>query len=85
MERHAAVKWVGGFFFFAGFLVLAYQFFIWLKTGNWVPFPLSIFADPQWLASPTSWVGLNSLLRFIFKIPISFGLILIGFMVFFRD
>ncbi len=59
-------------------LLLAWQFYLWLKTGHWpyltmttVTLPLVSGSDfSAWLAAPQSWYGLHSVVRFMLDLPL---------------
>lgn len=69
----------------AGFVIVGWQIFTYLKHGEWVELPLLILAalGPEkfvsWLANPSSWLGLHKLLYGFLKFfPVSLFTVLVG-------
>lgn len=72
---------IAGSAILAGLAIPAWQVFVWLRDGEWVPFsiidslrPISAFfsrfdsswtAFDAWLATPASWIGVHKLLSFL--------------------
>ena len=84
-ERKENIRFrVIGLLFLAGILVLGFQVFVWLRSGEWLSIPLGIVmigldqngALALWLSSPGSWYGLHEALMWILNLPLS--LVLIG-------
>lgn len=80
------VLYFGVTLIFAGFLLLLFQIFVYLYSGEWNSFPfmsLAMFAPDKflmWLAYPKSWLGLHKIISWILKIiPMSVFLMLLGF------
>lgn len=71
---------VGAGFVLAGFGILAFQAYSFLRFGTWVPMSLidcaNAFFDKAWLREPREWVGLHWLLD---KVPASLVAIVIGY------
>lgn len=68
-------------FFLAGFAIIFWQIFAYLRYGVWNEVSLItalIWMDSIWALYPTDWMGLHNLLL---KIPLSILSILIGWMV----
>ena len=70
-----------------GFGLLGYQVFLFLKQGDWTPFPLlvafnALFENTtlqEWLHNPGSWFGLQELVSWILQeTPLSLALIVPG-------
>ncbi len=58
--------------------ILAYQSWLWLRLGKWVPFPISTLWDAASAPRPhASWLGVQAILDWSLDFPIS-GL---GFLV----
>lgn len=75
----------------AGPGLLAFQAFVWLKTGNWMPLPLSELLQylpdniapimrpfVRWLSSPHDWIGVHRLVAWILDLPLSAAAMIIG-------
>ena len=69
----------------AGFLIVGWQIFVYLKHGEWVELPLLVLAalGPEkfafWLANPSSWLGLHKLIYGLLKFfPVSLFAVLVG-------
>lgn len=71
---------LGGIFcLFSGFGIIAYQVYIFLKTGIWEGFGIGWLFNPEWLADRTDWAGLKEILiKLIDYTPLSLLLIFGG-------
>ena len=91
-----ALTYGGSCSFGGGLMVLAYQLFVWLKSGDWnnilvldVVYPWLPKTMSAWLTNPTDWLGvaaafsyvLNSSLA-VFLVILSFQMYGLGFVVF---
>ncbi|MEA3486130.1 MAG: hypothetical protein U9R20_00520 [Thermodesulfobacteriota bacterium] len=73
----------------AGFFIIFWQLFIWLKHGEWrnislLKVVLYIGIDPivSWLKNPQSWFGVHKIIYWFFiSFPLSLFLIITGFML----
>jgi len=62
--------------------ILAWQCYDWLRTGTWPPIPLSkAFNYFEWTIPRTSWVGLQSIINWLFDIPTSLVVFLVSLLV----
>jgi hypothetical protein len=62
--------------------ILVWQCYDWLRTGSWTPIPLSkAFTYFQWPMPHTSWVGLQSIINWLFDIPASLVVFLVSLLV----
>jgi len=71
---------IGTPIFIGGFVILFYQIYVWLSAGFWpkmsLIYPLYNYWD--WADYPASWFGLH---KIIDGIPLSFGLIVLSFII----
>jgi hypothetical protein len=59
-------------------VVLAWQFYTWLKTGHWPYLSMTTLTAPlvsgsefsEWLAAPQSWHGLHTIVKFLLDLPL---------------
>lgn len=56
--------------------VVGYQCFVWLRTGHWMPLPLTGFLGET---SRSQWVGLDKVFDWLFGLPASLWLLVMGF------
>jgi hypothetical protein len=73
--------------FFLGILsaaaIVAWQVFVWLKTGSWPGLPLVgviLSLTPsarfwRWFAHPDSWLGLHRVVKGLLELPLSLWII----------
>lgn len=80
--------WVGLFGalgFFAGFGVLAYQIYLWLKLGQWTPMPLWTlleWADYDFSSlNNIDWLGIQKIIAWVLDLPLSLSMVVIGFVL----
>ena len=78
--RELAAVLLGGGGMALAILVLAWQTYMWLKTGHWPYLTMATIAVPlvcgshfyEWLAAPQSWLGLHSVVKpLFFELPLS--------------
>ncbi len=71
-------------FLVAGFGVVSYQVFLWIKNGVWSEFTIKLAFNflfegtsvAQWLSNPESWFGLQKITEWLLEnIPLSVALI----------
>jgi hypothetical protein len=74
-----------GLMFNAGFFVVAYQAYKYLRYGVWPEFALAYLVQygpdwfTSWVYSPTSWLGLHELtVKALTAIPLSISLMVTG-------
>jgi hypothetical protein len=68
----------------AGFVTLGYQCVLWLQHGYWIPLAMreakSIFDGSAPFNDPTFiWLGVQKIVAWILDVPLSAGLIVLGF------
>ncbi len=73
---------IGGFLFVAGviggLIVLGYQVYVWLYTGEWMPLPISLFfGDPPYWNE--GWIGIHKIIVWLLKTPLSLAVFVVGF------
>jgi hypothetical protein len=61
----------------AVYILLFWQMIFWLREGMWYSYPLSAYYSPF-----TSWVGLAIILNWIFALPVTLLLVLLGIFLF---
>ena len=68
----------------AGFGLISYQVFLWIKDGVWSEFTVKVVFNflfegtpvAQWLSNPESWFGLQKITEWLLEnIPLSVALI----------
>ena len=68
--------------FFAAFVLLGCQAFLWLKVGQWAPIPISSVLNKlninYNLVVDISWAGVQKILIWILDLPLSLGIIAFG-------
>ena len=82
-----AILLIGSLLVFAGFFILAFQIYYYLKNGNWIRIPLFVVLEKlpgenqafSWLKNPQSWYGLHKIIFGLLDfIPLSLFLIVAG-------
>lgn len=59
----------------AGIAVLGMQCLGWLREGEWTAFPVSGLAGPP---PQGDWLGLNAIVGWVYELPLSLALVVIG-------
>ncbi len=79
------VNVLGVLLILAGFLIIGFQIFLYLKNGEWIKLPLLYLVAfgpdnfVSWLDNPTSWLGLHKIVYGILDfIPVSLFSMLVG-------
>lgn len=77
---------IGAFLFLGSGLVLAYQMYLWLKIGDWVPIPLSKFfswigLDLQNIIVGITWLGLRQIVEWLLDVSFSIWCLVLAFTV----
>ena len=74
----------------SGFVIFAYQVFIWLESGLWEEIPLLVAFNfvfqnttlHQWILNPESWFGLHQIITWTLEnVPLSLTLMIEGIML----
>jgi hypothetical protein len=65
--------------------VVVYQALLWLKRGEWVPVSVFKVVAPflppsfiNWIAFPTDWRGMNTIINILLDLPMSVVAIVLG-------
>ena len=62
-----------GYLLLPGPAIVAWRSYSWLRTGMWTPIPVSkVFTYCEWPIPRTSWLGLQSIITWLFDTPASF-------------
>jgi hypothetical protein len=70
-----------GYALLLGPAIVAWQAYSWLRTGIWTPIPASrMFNYFGWPIPHTSWLGLQSIIDWLFNIPASLVVFLTSFL-----
>lgn len=73
-----SMVWLAGFAaMLAALACWGFQAYVWLKEGVWTPFPVSAFIDLK----ETGWVGVDTILSWLFQVNIGIPLLAGGFWV----